>query len=233
LEEAFGVYRTALREYAEVRGKAVQRVEVGEKPFKKIVYVADVGQIKQLAEEEGKAFEEALSTLRKGLNEYAHRYGVGDLNVEEGKARGVAEAEAPELSKFKDVSFGTKAYAALIAYRKYALGRKSPYGTAAWHWLEVGGSAWLLSYAPWTAYQNAKKAGVERPVTVEEMLAEALRRLFLKPGADHHHGFVEEPEFVECCSSRVLSMCLPKARRRPPSRLRRGTHKKRQIGADA
>jgi hypothetical protein len=33
---------------------------------------------------------------------------------------------------------------------------------------------------------------VERPVAVEEMVAEALRRLFLKPGADHHRGFVEE-----------------------------------------
>jgi hypothetical protein len=31
-----------------------------------------------------------------------------------------------------------------------------------------------------------------RPVAVEELLAEALRRLFLKPGADHYRGFVEE-----------------------------------------
>jgi hypothetical protein len=33
---------------------------------------------------------------------------------------------------------------------------------------------------------------VERPVAVEELVAEALRRLFLKPGADHNRGFVEE-----------------------------------------
>jgi hypothetical protein len=33
---------------------------------------------------------------------------------------------------------------------------------------------------------------VVRPVAVEEMLAEALRRLFLKPGADYYRGFVEE-----------------------------------------
>ncbi len=32
---------------------------------------------------------------------------------------------------------------------------------------------------------------MERPAAVEEMAAEALRRLFLKPGADHHRGFVE------------------------------------------
>jgi hypothetical protein len=56
----------------------------------------------------------------------------------------------------------------------------------------VGGSARLLYYAPITAYDRAKKAGVVRPVAVEEMLAEGLRRLFLKPGADHYSRFVEE-----------------------------------------
>jgi len=33
---------------------------------------------------------------------------------------------------------------------------------------------------------------VVRPVAMEELLAEALRRLFLKPGADYYRGFVEE-----------------------------------------
>jgi hypothetical protein len=33
---------------------------------------------------------------------------------------------------------------------------------------------------------------VKRPAAVEEMVAEALRRLFLKPGADRYHSFVEE-----------------------------------------
>ncbi len=70
LEEAFGVYRTALRKLEEAfdvyrkdveeREKVVQRVEVGEEPFKKVVYAADLKQIKQLAEEEGKAFEKSL-----------------------------------------------------------------------------------------------------------------------------------------------------------------------------
>jgi hypothetical protein len=96
-----------------------------------------------------------------------------------------------ELSKFSGVNFGTKALAALMAYREYALGRKSPYGAAARYWLEVGGSPWLLYYTPNTAYQYAEKAKAERPAAVEEMLAEALRRLFLKPGADHLHRFVE------------------------------------------
>jgi hypothetical protein len=188
LEETFGVYRKDV----EAREKVVQRVVVGEEPFKKVVYVADLKQIKQLTEEEEAAFEEALRTLRRNLNEYAHRYGVGDLNVEEGKARELVEAEQAELSKFTDVNFGTKAYAALIAYREYALGRRSAFGIAAGYWLEVGGSAWLLYYAPITAYDRAERAGVERPVAVEEVVAEALRRLFLKPGADHYHSFVEE-----------------------------------------
>ena len=117
----------------------------------------------------------------------------GDLlNVKDGAVRELAEAGAPELSEFGGVNFGVKALAALIAYREYALGRKSPYGTAAWYWLEVGRSAQLLYYAPWTAYLKAEKAKTERPAAVEEMAAEALRRLFLKPGADRYHSFVEE-----------------------------------------
>jgi hypothetical protein len=202
LEEAFSKYRTALKKLEEAfnvygkdveeREKVVQRVVVGEEPFKQDMYVADLEQIKQLAEDEGKAFEEALRILRERLNEYAVRHGLGNLlDVNEDVARRLAEAGSKELSRFKDVNFGVKAYAALIAYRERALGRKSPYGTAAWHWLEVGGSAWLLYYAPITAYKEAEKAGVERPVTVEELVAEALRRLFLKPGADHYRDFIK------------------------------------------
>jgi len=192
LEEAFGVYRSALGEYAEGLKKAVRREEVGEELFKKVMYVPDLGQLKQLAEEESKAFEDALKVLRERLNEYAVRHGLRDLlDVKEGVARGLAEAKAPKLSEFGGVNFGVKAYAALIAYREYALGRWGAFGAAVWYWLEVGGSAWLLYYAPVTAYIKAKKAEVGRPVAVEEVVAEALRRLFLKPGADHYRGFVE------------------------------------------
>jgi hypothetical protein len=188
LEEAFDVYRKDVEE----REKVVQKEEVGVEPFKQDMYVADLEKIKQLVMEEEAAFENALRALRERLNEYAVRHDLGDLlNVEKGKARGLAEAETVKLSRYRGVKFGTKAYAALIAYREYVLGRKSAYGTAAWHWLEEGGSAWLLYYAPKTAYDEAEKAKVERPVAVEELVAEALRRLFLKPGTDHHRGFVE------------------------------------------
>ncbi len=191
LEEAFGVYRSVLREAA--AKKAVQRVEVGEEPFKRVVHVADVGRLAQLAEEESKAFENALKILRERLNEYAVKYGLRNLlDVKEGVARRLAEAKAPELPELNDVSFGVKALAALIAYREYVLGRRGVFGKAAGYWLEVGGSAWLLYHAPKTAYNRAKKAGVERPAAVEELLAEALRRLFLKPGADRYRGLVEE-----------------------------------------
>jgi tetratricopeptide (TPR) repeat protein len=193
LEEAFGVYRTALREYVEERGKTLQRGEVGEGPFKRVVYVADLGQIKQLAEKEETAFEKALRVLRERLNECAVKYGLGDLlNVEEGVARELAETGAPELSEFGGVNFGVKALAALIAYREYALGRRGVFGVSAGYWLEVGGSARFLYYPPITAYLKAEKAKTERPAAVEEMAAEALRRLFLKPGADRYRGFVEE-----------------------------------------
>ncbi len=65
------------------------------------MYVADLGRLRQLAEKEEAAFENALRVLRKRPNEYAVKYGLGDLlNVEEGVARGLAEAEDKELSKF-------------------------------------------------------------------------------------------------------------------------------------
>jgi len=193
LEEAFGVYRSALKEVVEGLGKAVQRVEVGEEPFRRVVYMADLGRLTQLAEEEGKAFEDALKILRKRLNEYAVRHVLRDLlDVDEDMARRLAEAEAPELSEFSGVNFGVKAYAALIAYREYTLGRRGAFGKAAWHWLEEGGSAWLFYYAPNTARIEAERAKVERPAEVGEMVVEALRRLFLKPGADHYSRFVEE-----------------------------------------
>jgi len=193
LEKAFSVYRTALRKDVEEREKVVQRVEVGVEPFKRVMYVADLEKIKQLTEEESRAFENALSALRKGLNEYAVMHDLGGLlNVEEGVARELAEAKVPELPEFGGVSFGVKALAALMAYREYALGRRSAFGTAAWYWLEVSGSAWLLYYAPITAYNRAKRAGVVRPVAVEELVAEAFRRLFLKPSADRYSRFVEE-----------------------------------------
>ena len=182
-----------MREYAEERGKAVEKREGGEGPFKRIVYVANLRQLKQLAEEEEEAYGDALKILRERLNEYAVKYGLRDLlDVNEDTARRLAEAEKAELYKLNDVSFGVKAYAALIAYREYALGRRGAYGTAVKHWLEVGGSAWLLYYAPSTAYVRAERAKVERPAAVEEMAAEALRRLFLKPGADRHRSSVQE-----------------------------------------
>jgi len=192
LEEAFGVYRPVLRETAEGLREAVEKREVGEEPFKRVRYMPDLGRLTQLAEEEGKAFEDALKILRERLNEYAVGHGLRDLlGVNEYMARRLAEAKAPELSEFGGVSFGVKALAALIAYREYALGRWGAFGVAAWHWLEVGGSAWLLYYTPKTAYNEAEKASAEKPAAVEEMLAEAFRRLFLKPGADRYRGFVE------------------------------------------
>ncbi len=132
MEEAFGVYKSALKEVVEGLREAVEKREVGGEPFKRVVYVADLGRLRQLAEKEEAAFGDALKILRERLNEYAHKYGLRDLlDVDEGKARGLAEAKAPELPEFGGVSFGTKAYAVLIAYREYALGRRSAFGTAA------------------------------------------------------------------------------------------------------
>jgi hypothetical protein len=116
-----------LRKYAEERGEVVEKREAGEGPFKRVIYVVDLGRLRRLAEEESKAFEDALKVLRKRLNEHAVKYGLRDLlDVREGVARELAEAEHAELPEFGGVNFGTKAYAALIAYREYALGRGAP-----------------------------------------------------------------------------------------------------------
>jgi len=191
LEEALGVYRAASRRAGRLE-EAVRREEVGEGPFRRAVYVPDLGRLERLAEEE-EAFEKALRALRERLNEYAVKHDLGDLlDVDEGKARMLAEADYRELSKFSGVSFGTKAYAALMAYREHALGRRGAFGTAARYWLEEGGSAWLLYYALGSAYVKAGRAKAEGAVTVEGMIAEALRRLFLKPGAEYYHDFVRK-----------------------------------------
>ncbi|MFP3200037.1 MAG: PaRep2b protein, partial [Thermoproteus sp.] len=190
LEEAFGIYRAASRRAGRLE-EAVRREEVGEPPLKRAVYAADLGRLEQLAEEE-EAFGDALRALRERLNEYAVKHDLGDLlDVKENTARELAEADYRELPEFGGVSFGVKALAALLAYREHALGRRGAYGTAARYWLEEGGSARLLYYSPITAYKNAEKTKAERPAAVEGMIAEALRRLFLRPGADRYRGFVE------------------------------------------
>ncbi len=121
----------------EERGKAMQRVEVGEEPFKRVMYMVDFGRLTQLAEEESKAFENALRILRERLNEYAVKYNLRDLlDVEGGKARELAEAKQPELSEFGGANFGVKALAALMAYREYILGRRNVFGITAGYWLE-------------------------------------------------------------------------------------------------
>ncbi len=75
LEEAFGIYRTALREHA-VK-KAVEKREVGEGLFKRVMYMPDPRLLKQLAEKEKTSSENALRVLRERLNEYAVKYGLG------------------------------------------------------------------------------------------------------------------------------------------------------------
>jgi hypothetical protein len=191
LEEAFGIYRAASRRAGRLE-EAVRKEEAGEPPLKRAVYAADLGRLERLAEEEEEAFEDALRTLRERLNEYAVKYRLGDLlDVRDDAARGLAEADYRELPEFSDTNFGARAYAALMAYREHALGRRGAYGAAARYWLEEGGSARLLYYAPSTAYDRAEKARAERAATVGEMIAEALRRLFLKPGADYYRNFVE------------------------------------------
>jgi hypothetical protein len=130
LEEAFGVYRVCVER---VRGGAWEgggEEGGGRGPFKKVVYVADLGQLKQLAEKEEAAFENALR-ISQGEAERIRSQVRSErpLSTSRRTWRGrLAEAKKPELSEFGGVNFGTKAYAALIAYREYALGRRGAFG---------------------------------------------------------------------------------------------------------
>jgi hypothetical protein len=64
LEEAYGVYRSTLKDVAAGLKEAVEKREVGEGPSKRAVYIADLGRLAQLAEKEEAAFENALKILR-------------------------------------------------------------------------------------------------------------------------------------------------------------------------
>ena len=52
---------------------------MGEGPLKRVMYVANLGLLTQLAVEESKTFENALRILRERLNEYAVKYNLRDL----------------------------------------------------------------------------------------------------------------------------------------------------------
>ncbi|KUO85649.1 MAG: hypothetical protein AT711_02810 [Thermoproteus sp. CIS_19] len=193
LEEAFDIYESTSKRVTTGLKRAVWKEEVDVSLLKRARYVVDLVALRRLAEEEERAFEDALRILRKRLNEYIVKYDLRSfLNVDEDIARRLADAKATEFSKFNNTNFGVKAYAALLAYRDYAVGRRSAYGTIARYWLKEGGAARLLYYAPNTAYNKAERTKVEGATTVEETIAEALRRLFLKPGAEYYRGFIKK-----------------------------------------
>jgi hypothetical protein len=157
-------------------------------------YVVDVMRLKDLMREREEASQKALETLKKRLLEYATKHPELRelLKVDELRARELVEAGYNSLSEYSDASFGIKAYAALLAYRELAFGVKTTYGVAARYWLEEGKTPWLLYYAPKTAYSRAERTGGGGITTVEEAVAEAFRRLFLKPGAERYSRFVDK-----------------------------------------
>ncbi|MFZ8807192.1 MAG: hypothetical protein ACO2PN_03690, partial [Pyrobaculum sp.] len=141
LEEAFSVYRSALREVSDELKKVVS--------IKKDVIVVDFEKIKQLNKKEEEAYKNALSVLRDRLDEYAKNHRLKRLfSISEDTAKELAKARFKEFPKFNDVNFGTKAYAALVAYREYVLGRKGAFSIVARYWLEEGGSVWLYYRKP-------------------------------------------------------------------------------------
>ena len=165
LEEAFNIYESTSKRVTTELKRAVWKEEVDVSLLKRARYVVDLVALRRLAEEEERAFEDALRILRKRLNEYIVKYDLRSfLNVDEDIARRLADAKATEFSKFNNTNFGVKAYAALLVYRDYAVGRRSAYGTIARYWLKEGGAARLLYYAPNTAYNKAERTKVEEPL---------------------------------------------------------------------
>ncbi len=194
LEEAFRPYRQVVEGLMKEMRNVLKVEKVSTVFGERTAYTVDVVRLKELMREEEETFQRALKTLRTMLLEYSARYPELRelLKIDELRTRELAEANAKTFTEYGDVSFGVKAYAALLAYREFMFGVKTAYGVVAKHWLEGGKTPWLLYYTPHTAYYYAEKAGRGGITTVVEAVVEAFRRLFLKPGAERYSRFVDK-----------------------------------------
>jgi hypothetical protein len=194
LEEVFRPYRQVVEGVMKEMRNVLKVEKVSTVFGERTAYTVDVVRLRDLVREEEETFQKALKTLRTILLEYSARYPELRelLKIDELRARELAEANAKTFTEYGDVSFGVKAYAALLAYREFMFGFKTAYGVVAKHWLEKGKAPWLLYYAPRTAYSRAERTGGGGITTVEEAVVEAFRRLFLKPGAERYSRFVDK-----------------------------------------
>ena len=142
----------------------------------------DLRRLVELREEEERAFERAAAFLLSRLNEHAVEDVMlkDELEVDEEAARSLVRAETSELRNFAGVNAGTKAVAALYAYREWMLGSRGAYARAVARFIAEGRTEELISRRPGGVYGEVMKRAKarRREMDEEEGLFEFVRRLF-------------------------------------------------------
>ena len=128
-------------------------------------------EVKRLHEAQ-RRLEEAAEEVRRELNSVLTLYASHSsdlyeklkphLEVDFSMAEGLAEARSKELSKFRGVSMGTKAYAALLSAARDGL-----YGHIATLLMGEGTLVDIILSAPVTAYEKAGKIAERRGEAVD------------------------------------------------------------------
>ena len=166
-------FRDALAKVAEAYakiGEALKRLEAVEKGPVEI----DVGQIAEAREAWRHALD-AVDEFRRAITRLIREKPKlrQTLKIDEAAARRLATATVKELSLFKDVNAGTKAYAALLSLAEGGI-----YGHAAAILLREGRLAHLLRYTPYTAYDKAREAASMQRVEKTSDVSRALLLFF-------------------------------------------------------
>ena len=176
--QIYGVYlEAALKEALQIYGVYLEELRDMARSRR-----IDLRRLAELREEEERAFEKAAATLLSRLNEHAveNKMLKDELEVDEEAARSLIRAETSELGSFAGVNAGTKAAAALYAYREWMLGSGGAYAKAVARFIAEGRIEELISRRPGGVYGEAMKRAKakRREMDEEEKLFEFVRRLF-------------------------------------------------------
>jgi hypothetical protein len=137
--------------YAKI-GEALEKIEAAERAGSRpIIFTrGELGRVRAAGREMLEAVEEFRRAVTRLIHERPQLKPA--LEIDEAKARGLAAATYHELSLFKDVNAGTKAYAALLSLVEDGI-----YGHAVAVLLREGRLKDLLQNAPTTTYLKARE----------------------------------------------------------------------------
>jgi len=171
---ALVLYKTLVKN-AEVYGEWAKWYKWARSLVEKQELAVSADDIKRLRETHN-GLEEAAEDVRRELDAVLTLYSLSGfykerpdlfnklkqlLEVDLGKAEELAETRVHELSEFRDVNMGTKAYAALLS-----IARGGIYGHAAMLLMEEGALADIVLIAPTTMHLKARNIAKMRGETV-------------------------------------------------------------------